>query len=87
MYYHTIVIGAGPAGLFAAQCLAEKGFRVLLLERNQTAGRKLLISGAGQCNFTHAGKIEDFFECYGDNAKFLKKALTSYDNRYVMDFF
>ena len=57
MHFHTIIIGAGPAGLFAAQALGQNGKSVLVLERNQRAGRKLLISGAGQCNFTHAGNI------------------------------
>lgn len=87
MHYNTIVVGGGPAGLFAAQALAKKQKRVLLLERNKGAGKKLLISGAGQCNFTHAGDIVDFFSCYDDKAKFLKKALLAFDNKKTMRFF
>ena len=87
MHYNTIVIGGGPAGLFAAQALGRHQKHVLLLERNSVAGRKLLISGAGQCNFTHAGAIEDFFDCYDDKIKFLKKALTTFTNKDTMRFF
>ncbi len=87
MHYHTIIVGAGPAGLFAAQALGQHRKPVLILERNHRAGRKLLISGAGQCNFTHAGPIEDFLECYHDQAKFIKKALLSFTNKDTMRFF
>lgn len=87
MHYNTIIIGAGPAGLFTAQALGANKKSVLVLERNKRAGRKLLISGAGQCNFTHAGPIEDFLDCYHDQAKFIKKALLSFDNKKTMRFF
>lgn len=87
MHYNTIIVGAGPAGLFAAQILGKNKKKVLVLERNKRAGRKLLISGAGQCNFTHAGSIEDFLNCYHDQAKFIKKALYSFDNKQTMAFF
>lgn len=87
MHYHTIVVGAGPAGLFAAQALGQQRKSVLILERNQRAGRKLLVSGAGQCNFTHDGPIEDFLNCYHNQAKFLKKALFSWTNKDTMKFF
>lgn len=87
MHYHTIIIGAGPAGLFAAQALGQQRKSVLVLERNQKAGRKLLVSGAGQCNFTHEGPIQDFFNCYHDQAKFMKKALLSFTNKDTMRFF
>ena len=87
MHYHTIIVGAGPAGLFAAQALGQHRKSVLVLERNHRAGRKLLISGAGQCNFTHDGPIEHFLECYHDQAKFIKKALLSFTNKDTMQFF
>lgn len=87
MHYHTIIVGAGPAGLFAAQALGQHRKSVLVLERNHRAGRKLLISGAGQCNFTHAGPIEEFLDCYHDQAKFVKKALLSFTNKDTMQFF
>ncbi|MBU3803257.1 MAG: NAD(P)/FAD-dependent oxidoreductase [Candidatus Cellulosilyticum pullistercoris] len=87
MHYNTIIIGAGPAGLFTAQALGKNKKSVLVLERNKRAGRKLLISGAGQCNFTHAGPIEDFLECYHHQSKFIKKALFSFDNEKTMKFF
>nr|OON99741.1 MAG: hypothetical protein ATN35_11140 [Epulopiscium sp. Nele67-Bin004] len=87
MYYNTIVVGSGPAGLFASAQLAKYGIKILLVEKNQQLGKKLLVSGSGQCNFTHAGKIEDFLDKYGDNAKFVKRALFAYDNKKVLQFF
>ena len=87
MHYHTIIVGAGPAGLFAAQALGQHRKSVLVLERNKRAGRKLLVSGAGQCNFTHDGPIEHFLECYHNQAKFIKKALFSFTNKDTMRFF
>lgn len=83
--HHTIIIGGGPAGLFAAAHLKSKD--VLLLEKNFLPGRKLMISGNGQCNFTHSGKIQDFSKHYGDNFPFLAHALKSYTNTEVIDFF
>mgnify|MGYP000850688365 CR=1 FL=1 len=56
----VIVIGGGAAGMMAAGLCAEKGFRVLLLERNDRPGRKLLITGKGRCNVTNNCSVEDF---------------------------
>ncbi|MGL4798839.1 MAG: NAD(P)/FAD-dependent oxidoreductase [Cellulosilyticaceae bacterium] len=85
--YHTIVIGAGPAGLLAAGEIGKRNKKVLLLEKNKTAGKKLLISGSGQCNFTHDGEMAHFFEKYGEHHKFLKKAFSLYTNKDTMQFF
>lgn len=52
--YDVIVIGGGPAGMMAANRAAERGLRVLLLEKNSTLGKKLLITGGGRCNVTNA---------------------------------
>jgi predicted Rossmann fold flavoprotein len=72
----AVVVGGGPAGLFLAARLASgAGSRVILLEKGPRPGRKLLASGSGQCNITHAGRPADFLEHYGDKGRFLKKAL------------
>ncbi len=83
--YDLIIVGAGAAGLFAA--VRAKGLRVLVLEKNNTPGKKLLISGSGRCNITHEGKISDFFIHFGDKGKFLKNALYAFPNKAVVDFF
>ena len=87
MHYHTIIIGAGPAGLFAAQELGKQNQKILVLEKNQEAGRKLLISGGAQCNFTHSGEVTDFFDRYGEHGKFIKKALLTFTNEDTIRFF
>lgn len=85
--YDVIVIGGGPAGLFTAINTSIKNNRVLLLEKKASAGRKLLISGAGQCNITHEGDIKDFLEHYGDNNRFLRNALYNFDSERLKNFF
>jgi predicted Rossmann fold flavoprotein len=81
----TIIIGAGPAGLSAAIHLKKPG--IIVLEKNASPGKKLLISGSGQCNYTHDGDISEFLNHYGDNAKFLKTALRSFSNHDLIDYF
>lgn len=84
-----IIAGAGPAGLFSAIQAAENSHNknIIILEKNSTAGKKLLISGSGQCNLTHAGHISDFFDHYGENYNFLMGALYTFDNQSLMNFF
>jgi predicted Rossmann fold flavoprotein len=85
--FDAIIIGAGPAGMFASQLLAGGGLTVLLLEKNDTAGKKLLLSGQGQCNLTHAGRIEDFFCRYPEKERFVKHSLYAFDNKHLLEFF
>ena len=50
----VVVIGGGPAGMFAAIAAAENGHHVTLLEKNEKLGKKLFITGKGRCNVTNA---------------------------------
>ena len=52
--WDVAVIGGGPAGMMAAGRAAELGAKVLLIEKNSTLGKKLLITGGGRCNVTNA---------------------------------
>jgi predicted Rossmann fold flavoprotein len=89
MNVDLIIAGAGPAGLFAAIQAAENNINknILILEKNHSAGKKLLISGSGQCNLTHAGDISNFFDHYGNNFNFLLGPLYTFDNKMLMNFF
>ena len=82
-----IVIGGGPAGMFAAIAAAETGSQVILLEKNEKLGKKLFITGKGRCNITNAGDMDNLFANVMTNAKFLYSAFYSYDNQRVTDFF
>ena len=83
--YDIIIIGAGPAGLFAAiNCDETKN--ILILEKNESPGKKLLMSGSGKCNITNSGNIEDFFVHYGDNGRFLQTALMEFTNSDLIEF-
>jgi predicted flavoprotein YhiN len=83
----VMVIGGGPAGLFCAIGCALRGREVVLIEKMPSCGRKLLITGSGQCNLTHEGDIDGFFSRYGDHGAFLRPALKSFTNRDLIDFF
>ena len=85
--YSLVIIGGGPAGLFCAVQAADAGRNVLVLEKNPTCGRKLLISGSGQCNLTHGGDIRSFLSHYGDNGQFLKPSLMNFKNTDLISFF
>lgn len=78
--YDLIVIGGGPAGLCAAARTGAGGGKVLLIEKKKKPGRKLLVSGSGQCNITHAGSVTEFFTHYGKHGQFLKPALRAFTN-------
>ena len=52
--YDVIVIGGGASGMMAAGRSAERGKKVLLLEKNSALGQKLAITGGGRCNITNA---------------------------------
>lgn len=82
-----IVVGAGPAGLFCAINSCETDKRVLLLEKKQSPGRKLLVSGSGRCNLTHDGDARSFLDHYGDHGRFLRPALLSFTNSDLISFF
>ena len=69
-----IVIGGGPAGMFAAIAAAETGSQVILLEKNEKLGKKLFITGKGRCNITNAGDMDNLFANVMTNAKFLYSA-------------
>ncbi len=82
-----LIIGAGPAGLFAAIELAKNKKKVAIIEKNEQAGRKLLLSGLGQCNLTQGGDMLDYANHYGDNYKYIKNALDFFGNMDTIDFF
>ena len=71
-----IVIGAGAAGLMCAMTAAKRGRRVLLLERSNKPGKKILMSGGGRCNFTNLHVAPDRF--LSSNPHFCKSALSGY---------
>lgn len=82
----VIVIGAGPAGMMAAGKAAERGFQVLLLEKNERAGKKMLISGKGRCNITNDTDIEGLIANIPGNGSFLYSAFYNFSNYDLIDF-
>ena len=87
MKYDGIVIGGGPAGMFAAITAAEQGSRVLLLERNDRLGKKLLITGKGRCNVTNDCTQQEVLQNIPRNGRFLYSAMAAYPPSKVMEFF
>lgn len=78
-----IIIGAGPAGLMAAQILAEKGCKVQIFEQNKAAARKFLVAGHGGFNLTHSEELDTFIQKY--DAPEIRNIVKSFDNKSVVN--
>ena len=87
MDYDVIIVGAGAAGLMAAVTAAERGRRVLLLEKMDQAGRKLRITGKGRCNLTNTNSLRDTLPHIGSDSRWIRNAYGRFFNRELMEFF
>lgn len=87
-YFDITVLGGGPTGMISAGRAAELGANVALLERNNSLGKKLLITGKGRCNFTHYefDKVK-LAEKFGKDGRFLYRALEIFGVQEVLNFF
>lgn len=81
------VIGAGPAGIFAAIFAVQSGAKVLIVERNTSACRKLLRTGRGRCNITHTGNVQEFIKAYGRSGRFLRHCLYEFSAEDLRNYF
>ena len=75
--FDLIIVGGGAAGLMAAASAIRTGKNVLLLEKNNKLGVKILMSGGTRCNITHACQPKDIVEAFGAQGKFLYSALST----------
>lgn len=87
MIYDAIVVGGGPAGMFAAITAAKNGNSVLLLERNERLGKKLLITGKGRCNVTNRCSAREVLENTPRNGRFLYSTMENFPPESVCAFF
>lgn len=84
----VIVVGAGAAGLMAAGTAGERGFDVLLIERNDKVARKVMITGKGRCNVTNnCNLINDLIANVPTNGRFLYGAFSKFMPSDTIDFF
>src|SRR5947208_5504156 len=75
--WDAVIVGAGAAGMMAAIHAAERGRRVLLLEKGKKPGVKILMSGGTRCNITHDCDSRGIVAAFGPNGKFLHSALAA----------
>ncbi len=85
--WDAVILGAGAAGLMATIHAAERGRRVLLLEKSRKPGVKILMSGGTRCNITHDCDSRGIVTAFGPNGKFLHSALASFGVRETVGFF
>ncbi|NOU05877.1 MAG: TIGR03862 family flavoprotein [Hyphomicrobiaceae bacterium] len=81
----ALIIGGGPAGLFAAETLAVAGLRVVVVDRMPSLGRKFLMAGRGGLNLTHSETVERFKSRYGESLTALDQHLDIYPAQRVID--
>ena len=85
--YDIAVVGAGPAGAMAAIRAAQLNKKVVLLEKNDSIGKKILLTGKGRCNLTNVASVDDFIEKFGKNGVFLRSAFSRFFNEDLIEFF
>jgi predicted Rossmann fold flavoprotein len=82
------IIGAGPAGLTASIFAAQAGAQTTIIEGNTTAGRKLMLTGAGRCNLTHKAEPAELIQLFGAaQGRFLSYCLYKFSPQDVINFF
>jgi len=86
MTYDGIIIGGGPAGMFAAITAAQRGQSVLLLEKNDRLGKKLLITGKGRCNVTNDCSAQEILQNIPRNSRFLFSAMNAFPPERIKSF-
>ena len=82
----VIVIGGGPAGMMAAISSAQDGNEVILLEKMQSLGRKLLITGKGRCNVTSSLDMDEFIKNTPGNGMILYSCYKQFTNQDIINF-
>lgn len=82
----VVVIGGGPAGMMSAITSAENGNKVILIEKMESLGRKLLITGKGRCNVTSSLDMDEFIKNVPCNGKFLYSCFKNYTNKDIIEF-
>lgn len=83
--WDVVVVGGGPAGLLAAWRSAAKGRTTLLVEKNRRPGAKILISGGGHCNVTHATDAQGIVAAFGPPGRFLHSALAAFGPKSLVE--
>lgn len=84
---NVVVIGGGAAGMLAAITSAKENNNVILVEKNNSLGNKIKITGKGRCNLTFEGDIEDFKSNIVKNYKFMYSSFNNFNNKDVVDYF
>ena len=84
--YEIAIIGGGPAGMMAAIAASQNSSSVTLLEKNQSLGRKLLMTGGGRCNITNSKPIKKLLNSYSQK-NFLKHSFYTLTNEKLLSFF
>ncbi|MBN2604655.1 MAG: aminoacetone oxidase family FAD-binding enzyme, partial [Bacilli bacterium] len=88
MIYDCIVVGGGPSGLMACNVLEQHHINYLLLEKNDSLGKKLLLSGGKRCNVTNNLMVEDFINATTlKHKRFLSSALHTFGPAQIIDYF
>lgn len=85
--YDIVVVGAGPAGMMAAIRAGQLGKNVMLIERNDTVGKKLKITGSSRCNITNTASLDTFMENFGRKGAFFRSAFAVFSNKRLMTLF
>jgi len=83
--YHVVIIGAGASGLVSAIVSARRGKKVLILEKNNKIGKKLLATGNGKCNIANQRPTLERF--YSQNPQFIKEVFEGYNYQSIKQFF
>lgn len=85
MSFTVDIIGAGPAGLMAAEVLAKGGAKVRVIDHMPSPARKFLMAGRGGLNLTHSEPLDRFLSRYGDAQAFLSPAIRAFPPQTLID--